>query len=610
MISLLCNKQEECMFSIVLAAAISTIPLEEIAPILPDYAQPKYSNNEQFLAYLAPDARGAYNLHVDGKCLTHERRAITNFFWEPDDQHLVYLYNEKGDENDHLYRVDLEGLCEDLTPFPDVHVDFIGINKDCPHHALIKMNLRDPRYLDCYRINLETKELDPILPQVDHRDQVIAGNNLLPRVCINFKPNGEKCLEVYEDGGWRPLWALDPDDWYATVVGLSPDKQKAIVLSSKDLPTRSLFSIDLQTGDSELLFSHPQFDCLKGYFNPKDGKLQAAYVRDGLIEWSFFDDTFQADIQSVEKHFGKGEITLLSRLSQDRKWFLAHRQDDLPTAYYLLDRDTKDLTLALQEAPQLLQYTFGKMESFHFQASDGQPIQAYFLKPPHGQPPYPTIIHVHGGPHLRDTWGFLPQSQYWASQGYASLFINYRASFGFGKQFTMADSGQWGRRVFQDVIDGKHWAEHCGLVDPNRTLIKGGSYGGYLALLGISLTPQEFVGGIADFPIVEPASWMPQGYVPWGFTYDRFFREAAIGAISPLSYTHQIQAPLLMTHAENDLRVRPSQSQHMAEFLACYRIPFTYHLLSGDGHGYLDPDNRLFYFKEVNNFLSNQFEQE
>lgn len=596
------------MLSILLAAAMSIIPLEEIAPILSDHAQPKYSNDEQLLAYLAPDARGAYNLHVDGRCLTHERRAITNFFWETDDQHLLYLYDEKGDENYHLYRIDLEGVREDVTPFGDVHVEFIGVNKDCPNQALISMNVRDPRYLDCYQLNLETKEIHPILPQVNHRVRYIAGDKLQPRVCMNFMPNGEKWLEVYENEAWRPLWSLDDEDWLPSVFGLTQDKQKAIVLSSTGVPTQSLFLIDLQTGTRELLFSHPQLDCLKGFF--KDGKLQAAYVRDGLLEWHFFDDEFQEEIQSIEKKLGRGEITLLSRLSKDRKWLVAHRQDDAPTAYYLLDRDNKDLKLVLQESPQLLQYTFGKMESFHFQASDGQTIQGYFLRPPQGVAPYLTILQVHGGPHNRDNWGFIPSSQYRASCGYATLFINYRGSSGFGKKFTMADSGEWGKRVFQDLIDGKHWAEKCGLVDPNRTIIKGDSYGGYLSLLGISLTPHEFVCGIAEFPIVEPSTWMPQGYIPWGFPYDKLFREAAIGAISPLSYTHQIQAPLLMMHSENDLRVCLSQSQKMAESLEFYRIPFTYHVLPGDGHGYYDPSNRLFCFKEIETFLSNQFGDE
>ncbi|MBS0629727.1 MAG: S9 family peptidase [Verrucomicrobia bacterium] len=596
------------MLSIFLATMMTIIPVETIAPILSDHAQPKYSYNEQSLAYLAPDRTGTYNLYVDGKRLTSERRAITNFFWEPDDQHLLYLYDEKGDENYHLYRVDLEGVSEDLTPFPDVHVEFVDVDSSHPQEALIRMNLRDSRYLDSYQINLETKELSPIFPQVNHRESVIAGEDLQPQVCLNFKPNGQKFLEVYENGAWRPIWTLDPDDWSSMIVGLSPDNQRVMVLSSTGVPTRSLFSIDLQTGSSELLFSHPQLDCLRVYFNPENGKLQAAYVRDSLREWYFFDDEFQEEIESAEKQLGKGEITLLSRLSEDQTWFLAHRQDDSPTAYYLLDRDTKQLKLVLQEAPHLLQYTFGKMEPLHFQASDGQTIQGYFLRPPHGEPPYPTIVEVHGGPHLRHNWGFIPESQYWASQGYATLFINYRGSFGFGKQFAMADSGEWGRQVFQDIIDGKHWAEKKGLVDPNRTFIKGESYGGYLALLGVSLTPEEFVGGIADFPIVEPSSWMPEGYVSWGFTYEKLFREAAIGAISPLSYAHQVQAPLMMLHSENDLRVRLDQSQKMAEALKYYQIPFTYHVLPGDGHGYLDPQNRLFYFKEVEAFLSAELE--
>jgi dipeptidyl aminopeptidase/acylaminoacyl peptidase len=508
------------------AVAMQIVPLEDVAHVLSDYAQPKYANNEQALAYLAPDPRGAYSLHVDGRCLTHTRRAISNFFWETDDAHLLYLYDERGDENDHLYRIDLEGNSEDLTPFPDVHVEFVGVDKACPHQALIMMNLRDSRYMDSYCLDLETKEMVPILPQVDHRVHLIAGSHLAPCVCINFEPTGQKILEVYEEGAWRPLWMLDIEDWYSSVVGLTPDKQKVIVLSSTGLPTRGLYSVDLQTGSTELLFSHPKLDCLKGYFDPIDGHLQAAYVRDGLLEWHFFDVEFQEEIQNLETKLGRGEVVLLARLRQDRTWFVSHRQDDRPTAYYLLDRDTQELELALQEAPQLLQYTFGTMEPFHFQASDGQDIQGYFLRPPCGKAPYPTILQAHGGPHQRDSWGFSPESQYWASQGYATLLVNFRGSFGFGKHYTMADIGEWGGRVFQDLIDGKHWAEQQGWVDPSRTIVKGASYGGYLALLGISLTPYEFVGSVANFPLVDPSTWMPHGYVAWGFTYDKLFREA------------------------------------------------------------------------------------
>ena len=86
---------------------------------------------------------------------------------------------------------------------------------------------------------------------------------------------------------------------------------------------------------------------------------------------------------------------------------------------------------------------------------------------------------------------------------------------------------------------------------------------------------------------------MPQEYVVWDFTYAKLYREAAIGAISPLSYAHRIQAPLLMMHSTNDLRVRQSQSQKMAESLQFYHIPFIYHILPGDGHGFLDPEMML-----------------
>lgn len=454
------------MIPVVISTLISTVPIEAIAPIISEHAQPKYSYNEEHFAYLAPDARGAYNLHVDGKCLTHERRAISQFFWEPDGTRLLYLYDEEGAENNHLYRADLNGTCEDLTPYPGVHVEFVSCSASMPNQALIRMNLRDSRYMDSYQIDLGSKEVRPAYQFADHKNNVFVEDDLLPLVCINYLPDGTKSLEVFKDDAWHSLCALDSDDWYPAVLRLSADGQKVIVLTSTNLPAKGIVAIDKETGEHEVLFSHPRLDCLRGYFDPENGKLQAALVRDDILEWHFFDDMFQAEIEGVEKKLCRGEVVLLSRLSGDSKWLLMHRQDDMPVAYYLLDRKAKALELVFQEAPKLIQYQFGKMESFHFQASDGQWIQGYFLRPPIGSPPYPTIVQVHGGPHLRDYWGFSPQSQYFASQGYASLFINYRGSSGFGKRFTMADSQEWGKQVFQDLIDGKHWAEKCGLVDP------------------------------------------------------------------------------------------------------------------------------------------------
>ncbi|MCB1109530.1 MAG: hypothetical protein KDK64_00980 [Chlamydiia bacterium] len=259
------------MFSAFFAAVTSMVPLETMAPIISEHAQPKYSNNEKHFAYLAPDARGAYNLHVDGKCLTHARRAISQFFWEPDDEHLLYLYDEEGSENAHLFRVNLDGVSEDLTPYSDVHVEFVTMSESKPNQALIRMNLRDSRYLDCYQIDLVSKEVCPASEFVDCRNNVFADDDLLPIVCINYQPNGQKFLEVYEDREWHPIWTLDPDDWYPTVMRLSNGGQKVVLLTATGLSARGVVAIDKKTGACELLFSHPKLDCIGCYFDGFQG---------------------------------------------------------------------------------------------------------------------------------------------------------------------------------------------------------------------------------------------------------------------------------------------------------------------------------------------------
>ena len=77
------------------------------------------------------------------------------------------------------------------------------------------MDLRDPRYLDCYHLNVETKELHPVLPQVNHRPRILAESNQ-PKVALNYKPDGKKLLEVFENGTWHKSMFIRPypDDWY------------------------------------------------------------------------------------------------------------------------------------------------------------------------------------------------------------------------------------------------------------------------------------------------------------------------------------------------------------------------------------------------------------
>ena len=131
------------------------------------------------------------------------------------------------------------------------------------------------------------------------------------------------------------------------------------------------------------------------------------------------------------------------------------------------------------------------------------------------------MVNPHGGPQgIRDSWGFNPEAQLFASRGYATLQVNFRISGGYGKEFFKSGFKQIGRKAMDDVEDGLQYVIDEGFVDPEKVAIYGGSHGGYAVLRGLTKTPDlytcgiDYVGVSNLFTFMEtiPAYWKP--YLP------------------------------------------------------------------------------------------------
>ena len=108
----------------------------------------------------------------------------------------------------------------------------------------------------------------------------------------------------------------------------------------------------------------------------------------------------------------------------------------------------------------------------------------------------PIVVNPHGGPWVRDYWGFNSEVQYLASKGFAVLQMNYRGSTGYGREFWELSFKQWGKTMQDDITDGVQWLISEGIADPSRVAIYGGSYGGYATLAGLTFTPDLYACGV------------------------------------------------------------------------------------------------------------------
>lgn len=221
-------------------------------------------------------------------------------------------------------------------------------------------------------------------------------------------------------------------------------------------------------------------------------------------------------------------------------------------------------------------------ESMRFPSEDGTEIQAW-LAVPEGQAPFPTIIHLHGGPSAVQTEQFEAESQAWLAQGFAFCSINYRGSTSFGRDFAESIKGRVGELEVQDIGAGVKWLIAEGIAQRGQIFAFGRSYGGYLVLQALSRQPELWAGGIAVDAIADwrlfDAELAPllRAYGRDLFGGSPVTLPEAYQVASPLHYVADLAAPVLILQAENDPRCPARQMQAYLAALEAHEKTFEIH---------------------------------
>lgn len=183
-----------------------------------------------------------------------------------------------------------------------------------------------------------------------------------------------------------------------------------------------------------------------------------------------------------------------------------------------------------------------------------------FLAEPSGPRPHPTIFLVHGGPDAHDRDEFSPRAQAWVDHGVAVVLVNYRGSTGYGKAWRDALEGNPGFTELADIARVRDWAVASGIADPTRTILAGGSWGGYLTLLGLGMQPERWSLGIAIVPVADYIAAFEDEMEPL-----KAFDKALFGGTpeeipevyrerSPLTYLERLRVPVFILAGEHDPR--------------------------------------------------------
>lgn len=581
----------------------------------PEKASPKVSPDGERWAYLAPD-EGVLNVWVGpegGKAepLTKDRgRGVRNYLWAEDRRSILYIQDKDGDENWHLYQTDVEsGATRDLTPLPGVQAQIVGTEPNFPDEILVALNDRDARCHDVHRVSL--KDGSRALEAENPGDVIgwLPDADFKVRAAKAMRPDGGSVLRLREGGGWRDFLSCGPDDQIGA-HGFSPDGENLYIESSVGRDTTALLEMPRTGGTAKVLAEDPESDLGPVLIHPREYRVEAAAFEVDRVRWRVLDPRLAADFEAFASL--DGDVTVVSRDDADKVWYLLVNRPDRSPAFWRWDRTARKAKFLFATRPKLDGYELAPMTPVSFAARDGLKVRAYLTTPAGKEAKrLPLVLLVHGGPWVRDRWGFHPEAQWLAGLGYACLQVNYRGSAGFGKRFLHAGDREWGAKMQHDLTDAAKWAVDSGVADPKRVAIYGGSYGGYAALAGAAFTPDVYRCAV---DVVGPSNLITliKSIPPYWEPMKRIF-DLRVGAVetepeflksrSPLFHADRIAVPLLIAQGANDPRVKQAESEQIVEALRKKGKPVEYMLFPDEGHGFAKPENRLKFYAAAEGFL-------
>ena len=206
-----------------------------------------------------------------------------------------------------------------------------------------------------------------------------------------------------------------------------------------------------------------------------------------------------------------------------------------------------------------------RTQHLNWRSVDGVGVEGWYMQPPNGEAPYPTILYIHGGPHLAYGYGFHFDFQMLAGAGYGVLFLNHRASTGYGDSFSTAIKGDWGNLDYNDLMSGVDHAIELGLADAERLGVCGLSGGGNLSCWIIGQT-RRFKAAIPQNPVTNWRSFYGTSDIGIYFGVEQMGGHPheipeVYEKCSPITYAHRCTTPTLMVQSELDWRCPAEQGE-------------------------------------------------
>ena len=355
----------------------------------PERAAPHISPDGKRLAWLAPDKKNVLQVWVktigknDDKMVTADKkRGIRTYFFAEDDRTLLYQQDADGDENFHVYGVDLvDGNVRDYTPFQGVRGGVEDTNHERPNEILVSLNLRSRQTMDVYRCDLRTGAL--VLDTENPGDVVgwVTDTHMNVRGAQVSLADGGTELRVRDDAKapWRSLLKASMEE-NVGFLGFTPNGKSVYLESSLGNDTTRFIERDLASGNDKVIADRPDVDVGGVWIHPYTHLPVAAAFAHGRQEWQALDPAVKGDLAALKKVLD-ADFGITSQDRADKTWLVSYTQDRGPVRYYTYDRASKKATFLFSSRPKLDGAKLSEMKSYTIPARDGLKLPVYVTLP-------------------------------------------------------------------------------------------------------------------------------------------------------------------------------------------------------------------------------------
>ncbi len=278
-------------------------------------------------------------------------------------------------------------------------------------------------------------------------------------------------------------------------------------------------------------------------------------------------------------------------------------------AYSLADGKSQQITNSLVAGVR----SEDMVEPFlvHYPSRDGKWTISAFVYVPYNMARSglnAAVVYVHGGPTSQTVNSFSRIIQHLVNQGYLVIAPNYRGSTGYGKEFQQANLFDMGGGDLQDVLAAADWIKQTGYLDPKKLVLMGGSYGGYMTMMGVTKAPDVWAAGV---PIVPFVNWFTEIA-----NEDPVLQQSDLATMgdpeknkdlfrdrSPIFFVDQINAPLLLLAGGNDPRCPKEEAQQVVDAVKKRGGTADLKVYENEGHGFARVENQIDAYQRVSGFL-------